>query len=119
MTSIQFTYGWESITPRPMSNAEKVYRKALSEYYDACDAYIQSVDFWQDMREQHGDQSDQALNAEVAMHRMSDLQDRAEEKKSRLLAQMNCPHTHTKPIRTIEGEQARVCILCGAIENDF
>ena len=119
VTSRDNVFGWESIKQRTMTADEKVYRRALADYFKACDDYLQSQDFWQDMRETFGTDSPQALNAEVIMHRCSDIQDRAEERKHRIWMQMNCPHTHTKSIKDIDGNDAKVCILCGAIENEL
>ena len=105
--------------PRPMSKAEKIYRRALADFEEAKDRERQAIDFWIDMRTQFGDNSPQANNAEIAMMKCQELADDAEAKKHDAWVKMNCPHTHVKPIKTIEGEQAQVCILCGAIEDEF
>ena len=119
MTTVTFTHGWEAIHPRARSTAEKAYRRALANSVEADHAYYRSVDFWTDMVTAHGRDSKEAKDAEIRMMRAEDKCDEAEEKKRVAWTQLNCPHTHTKPIKTIEGEQSRVCILCGAIEDEF
>lgn len=121
MTTLTFLYGWESIKPRQMSTLEKAYRIALDESKEANRKYCLAVDFWIDMRTQYGDESRQAIDAEVRLNHLSDECDRMEDKVRTAWARLNCPHTHVKPAKElIPGtEPYNVCVLCGAAEDEF
>jgi len=107
--------------PRHLSVLERTYKSALADYEELFDQYIQSIDFWEDMRMQYGCNSQQAANASLLMQKSQERCEAAEDKVRDARAKRDCPHTHTEPAKgLIPGtDPFKVCVLCGADEDSF
>jgi len=104
---------------REMTVLERLYRIALREYDETNDKYVDAVDFWQDMANQYGSDSQQAMNARILMVHANDRADAAEARKHDAWMKLNCPHTHTRRVEVPDSDPMNVCIVCGAAEDEY
>ncbi len=114
ITDRDHIYGWESIQPRKISNAEARYREALEDEQRICREHNKNVDHWVDHK-QYSEMMESGVRCEEAR-----------ERTHRLYVQWNCPHIHqeyggsgmTMANGSPEDSTVLYCVDCGAAMDE-